>query len=610
MKKTFGILGLLLVVFLATAYMTEAFVTPFNLENLIRRTSLFGIISIGVAFVIITGGIDLSIGSVVCLVGCGLPFLLEVTYTPANQSALSEINAAQSTVTLQADAQYAAGDQVRLFDSNASNSGIYQVKNVAGRTLTLDPAPAANDSRGSIVQVLPIKSTDTDNKTIGLGQAHLSSRDRVTFVDANGTAGLTSPVTQSQGGSYHLHDPPPANAAYVVPLFRHQRTSVPVALALVLLVSLGIGLSHGYLVAKIKLQPFVVTLCGLLLYRGITRGFTEDQTQGFQAEYPDLRLLATAKLGQVDYAQALCFVGIALMLAGAGWVLWQRFRKQDIKSYLWPTIPAVMGAVIIGAGIYQAKHTPILDAPVSAEAAAKVDLPLGARTIKLEGNSGLGWQLLDQQSIKAHDRVQQVEVPSLNAIAAFKPGDWNAVRIVVTERTLPRIGIPAPCLILLVVAIAAGIFLNHTIYGRYLLALGRNEEAAKYSGINTDRMLILAYVICSLLAGLGGVLFVMDVNSAQPVDFGNFYELYAIAAAVLGGCSLRGGEGTILGVIIGACLMRVLKNMITLVDAIPTHIEYAIIGAVILAGVTVDELIKRYAAKRAAIRQQQEAQEG
>jgi len=154
------------------------------------------------------------------------------------------------------------------------------------------------------------------------------------------------------------------------------------------------------------------------------------------------------------------------------------------------------------------------------------------------------------------------------------------------------------------VAIAAGIFLNHTIYGRYLLALGRNEEAAKYSGINTDRMLILAYVICSLLAGLGGMLFVMDVNSAQPVDFGNFYELYAIAAAVLGGCSLRGGEGTILGVIIGACLMRVLKNMITLVDAIPTHIEYAIIGAVILAGVTVDELIKRYAAKRAAAKQQ------
>ena len=98
MKKTFGILGLLIVVFLATAYMADSFLTPFNLENLIRRTSLFGIISIGVAFVIITGGIDLSIGSVVCLIGCGLPFLLHVDYTPNHQATLAEINAAQSTI--------------------------------------------------------------------------------------------------------------------------------------------------------------------------------------------------------------------------------------------------------------------------------------------------------------------------------------------------------------------------------------------------------------------------------------------------------------------------------------------------------------------------------
>ena len=115
---------------------------------------------------------------------------------------------------------------------------------------------------------------------------------------------------------------------------------------------------------------------------------------------------------------------------------------------------------------------------------------------------------------------------------------------------------------LLVVAIISAVFLNRTIYGRYLLALGNSEEAARYSGINTGRMPILAYVISSTLAGFGGVLFVLDVNSAQPVDFGNFYELYAIAAAVLGGCSLRGGVGTIFGVIIGAALMQVLRNMI------------------------------------------------
>ncbi|MBM3871790.1 MAG: ABC transporter permease, partial [Verrucomicrobia bacterium] len=135
----------------------------------------------------------------------------------------------------------------------------------------------------------------------------------------------------------------------------------------------------------------------------------------------------------------------------------------------------------------------------------------------------------------------------------------------------------------------------------YLLALGRNEDAARYSGINTGAMVLLAYVICSSLAGLGGVLFVLDVNSAQPVDFGNFYELYAIAAAVLGGCSLRGGEGSVLGVIIGTALILVLRNVVTLVTN-HSNIEFAIIGAVILIGVITDELVKRYAVRRQANR--------
>ncbi len=323
MKKIFGILGILIFVVVATIVLSDGiFLRPFNLENLIRRTALFGIISIGVGFVIITGGIDLSIGSVVCLVGCGLPWLLTVQGWP-----------------------------------------------------------------------------------------------------------------------------------------------LPAALGAAVLVSLLIGLIHGLLITKLKLQPFVVTLCGLLMYRGLTRGFTGDQTQGFGQDYKGIRSLATAEI----------------------------------------PLPFVEG-----------------------------------------------------------------------------------------------FGIPAPCIFLIVVAVIAGIFLNQTIYGRYLLALGRNEEAARYSGINTDRMVILAYVICSLTAGLGGVLFVMDVNSAQPVDFGNFYELYAIAAAVLGGCSLRGGQGTIVGVVIGAALMQVLRNMITLVDAIPTHIEYAVIGLVILGGVMADELVKRIAGRRVA----------
>jgi ribose transport system permease protein len=329
MKKNLGILGLLIAVCVFTALLSGSFLSAYNIENVLRRSALFGILSIGVAFVIITGGIDLSLGSVVCLVGCGLPWLLTV---------------------------------------------------------------------------------------------------------------------------HHC--------------------SLPAALLAVTAVSIGIGLAHGLLITKLRIQPFIVTLCGLLLYRGIARGFTADQTVGFGSEFKGLRLLATGKL-------------------------------------------------------------------------------------------------------------------------PFLPG----------------LDLPSPLLFLAVVAALAAVFLNRTIFGRYLLALGRNPQAATYSGVPTERMTILAYVLSSGLAGLGGVLFVLDVNSAQPVDFGNFYELYAIAAAVLGGCSLRGGEGSVVGILIGAALMQVLRNMITLVTT-RNNVEFAIIGAVILLGVVADEITRRIAAKRRAAQVLQNAVAG
>lgn len=319
MKKVLGILGLLVFVILVTAWRSDHFINAYNIENVLRRSSLFGILSVGVMFVIISGGIDLSLGSVVSLVGCLLPFLLT----------------------------------------------------------------------------------------------------------------------------------------------KHG-WSVPAALLAVTAVALSIGLAQGLLVAKLKLQPFVVTLCGLLLYRGIARGMTGDQTQGFGNDFLALRTLSTGKLA------------------------------------------------VLGTGSF---------------------------------------------------------------------------------------AIPAPMLFFAVVALAAAVLLQRTIYGRYLLALGRNEQAARYSGINTERMILLAYVLSALLAGLGGVLFVLDVNSAQPADFGNFYELYAIAAAVLGGCSLRGGHGSVVGVVVGAAVLQVLRNAITLLD-IPTQLEFAIIGAALLAGAIADELLKRLAARR------------
>src|SRR5881392_195432 len=153
MKKIFGILGLLIFVCLLTGLLNpERFLSEYNIGNLVRRSSLFAIFSIGVAFVIITGGIDLSIGSVVALIGCLLPWLL-------------------------------------------------------------------------------------------------------------------------------MHEKWPVSRAIVV----------------VITVSLAIGLFHGLLVTKLRLQPFVVTLCGLLLYRGIARGITRGQTQGFGNVFKELNYLASGK---------------------------------------------------------------------------------------------------------------------------------------------------------------------------------------------------------------------------------------------------------------------------------------------------------------------------
>src|SRR5437763_11585117 len=99
-------------------------------------------------------------------------------------------------------------------------------------------------------------------------------------------------------------------------------------------------------------------------------------------------------------------------------------------------------------------------------------------------------------------------------------------------------GVPTPSIILVFVSIIMWVVLHRSIYGRYLFAVGRNEIAARYSGINSDLVITGAYILCGLLAGVAGILLAFYTNSISPSSHGNFYELYGIAAAVLGGCSL------------------------------------------------------------------------
>jgi ribose transport system permease protein len=158
-------------------------------------------------------------------------------------------------------------------------------------------------------------------------------------------------------------------------------------------------------------------------------------------------------------------------------------------------------------------------------------------------------------------------------------------------------GVPTPFIILAAISVVMWVVLHRSIYGRYLFAVGRNEVAARYSGINADFVTAAAYVLSGALAGIAGILLAFYTNSISPSSHGNFYELYGIAAAVLGGCSLRGGEGSIVGILIGTALLQILQNLVNLLG-IPSSLNFAVMGAVILAGVMADQLLRqRRAAK-------------
>jgi ribose transport system permease protein len=153
-------------------------------------------------------------------------------------------------------------------------------------------------------------------------------------------------------------------------------------------------------------------------------------------------------------------------------------------------------------------------------------------------------------------------------------------------------GIPVPFVVLMIVAVATAVLLHKSVFGRYLYAVGHNEEAAIYSGIDARRIITMAYVINGLLVGIAGIIFAFQTNSIAPANHGQAFEMYAIAAAVLGGCSLWGGEGSILGIVIGAALLQVLQNLVNLLR-IPTSLNLSVMGGVILAGVLVDQYFTR-----------------
>ncbi|MFO0818531.1 MAG: hypothetical protein U1A77_11355 [Pirellulales bacterium] len=583
MKKITGIFLLLVYVCVATTLLNERFIGAFNMQNMTRWSSMFGILGIGVAFVIITGGIDLSIGSVVGLIGCLLPMMVLGTrdWPPSSVASLTAFLLSLECLVV--------GGSWWFAKWRAQSDG-------------------EDDSRRAWLAL-----------SVGCGLMVLAVVIRA----------VTLP-------------------AWV---------SVACVLIWVLGISLHLGLVHGLLVTQARLQPFVVTLCGFLIYRGLARYLADDQPQGLGDAYDNsLRLLATGKP---------CSVALVVAIAGVAagiWCGWRMLmeRRPDGTS---PRRGLLAFGVIAGLAIaliaavrfapdgvlggLAANKAPGAVMNVFGWLVVPATLWLLVTAFRLNGQRllapllsvlvGAGLLIIALWVVGKDDgwfvggaawaaRIRMASVflslgILMGAIAwfgrsALRGGDavqtplaaagttsvlWLVSRrmgeVSLADTLLGEMLVPAPFFVMLVVAVIAAIFLNQTIYGRYLLALGRNEQAARFSGIKTDRLVVLAYVLCGGAAGLGGVLFTLDGNSVQPSGHGSVYELYAIAAAVLGACSLRGGEGSIVGVIIGATVVRVLYNAIGMLG-IPSTLEYTIIGVVILGGVIADETVKRMTARK------------
>lgn len=263
------------------------------------------------------------------------------------------------------------------------------------------------------------------------------------------------------------------------------------------------GVLHGVLVAYLNIPAFIVTLGGLLTWRGVILYLSQGET--IPVRLPAFRQLGVALVTPVS--------GIVLAVVAIAAVVWLTLRRNAARR----------------------RH----GLSVSSRAAT----------------------------------ASRIAVPSL-LIALFIY--WMNLQG----------GVPLPVIILLVIAIAGSVWTQNTTFGRYLYATGSNPEAARLSGVDARRHILIAFALLGALTGVAALLHTARVGSASP-DAGTLMELDAIAACVIGGTSLMGGRGRVSGAILGALIMASLDNGMSLLS-VENATQYVIKGAVLVAAVGFD----------------------
>jgi ribose transport system permease protein len=237
-----------------------------------------------------------------------------------------------------------------------------------------------------------------------------------------------------------------------------------------------------------------------------------------------------------------------------------------ITNWHWPLLPGILGGILTGT----------LAGAVNGVVIAKLKVPPFIATLgMLNVAKGLALVTSHLRPIYFSDTPAFNELAMGSALGALVPG----------------LDIPNLILVLFAAAVLASLVLTRTVLGRYTFALGSNEEATRLSGVQVDRWKIAVYALCGLFSGLAGVLIAARLNSAQP-SLGMGYELDAIAAAVIGGTSLSGGEGTILGTVIGAFIISTLTNGLRILS-VPQEWQTVVTGAIVILAVYLDIIRRR-----------------
>lgn len=274
-------------------------------------------------------------------------------------------------------------------------------------------------------------------------------------------------------------------------------------------------------------------------------------------------LFSTVVIGTLALGTTFVIItgGIDLSL-GTGMALCAVISGVLVVNAKLPVVIGVLGAVLFGGliGLVNGFNISVLNLP-----------PFIATLAMMLVAQGLALVISNSTPIYFNDTPSYSKISTGNLIPGLKLS--NAV------------------IILAVLAVISGVLLNKTILGRYTYSIGSNEEATALSGINTRRWKVMIYTLAGLFIGMAGVLISARLGSAQPAT-GMGYELQAIAAVVIGGTSLTGGKGSIVGTVIGALIISVLNNGLQIMS-IPQEWQNVILGCVILIAVYADMARKR-----------------